>query len=72
MREEEEVDEERERHMQLLSRTVSSLQETMELKDKVSSRHISGSISENMDLINEVNALRKEVLLLWHSLVSLK
>lgn len=60
--EEDAVEEERDRHMQLLTRTVSSLQETMELKEKVSNRHISGNIAENMDLINEVNALRKEVL----------
>ena len=55
------MEEESERHMQLLRRTVSSLQETMDLKEKVASRHISGSIAENMDLITEVNVLRKEV-----------
>ena len=61
LKDEEIVEDERERHMQLLNRTVSSLQETMELKGKVASRHILGSIAENMDLITEVNSLRKEV-----------
>jgi hypothetical protein len=58
---EEVVDDEKERHMQLLGRTVVSLQETADAKDRVTTKHILGNIAENMDLITEVNALRKEV-----------
>jgi hypothetical protein len=65
------VTNERERHMQLLSRNVVALKESMEIKERVVSKHTQGHISDNMGLLTEVNSLRKEVLpiymtVLWY------
>lgn len=47
--------------MQLLARSVTSLKTGLETQEKVSSLHYLGSLTENTELLAEVNQLRKEV-----------
>ena len=58
---EELVETERERHMQLLARSVTSLKTGLETQEKVASLHYLGSLAENTELLSEVNQLRREV-----------